>query len=212
MNPRCDKSDRAKLSHRIAIVAMFPLALSLSLTSCAVIETTASVAKTTASVVATTVETTVSVAKTTADIGLKTASTAATVGSAAMSAGSAAVSAGAAAKNATAATASVAVAGAVALGSAVKWGVEFSRSEDIEFAAITADGANRFLSKEGSRIETIGCDESRVNQPALLVVNRKGEYSVRTNANANATVNSAGTNATADARSCPVVSINDSKQ
>jgi hypothetical protein len=177
----------------------------VAIVGCGTIETTASVAKVGASVVGTTVSAGATVAKTTAELGLKTASTAATVGGVALTAGSAAVSAGAAAKTATVATYGVAIAGASAVGGTVKWGVENSRSDDLEFAQVVADGSNRFLSKEGARIVTSGCDESKANEPALLVVNRSGEYTVRT-------VRST-TNADADARRCPVVSIqnNDTK-
>jgi hypothetical protein len=179
--------------------------LATTLAACGVIRTTADVAQAGVSVVGTTVSATATVAKTTADIGIKTASTAATIGSAAvsagsatMSAGSAAVSAGAAAKGATAATYSVAVAGATAVGGAVKWGMEFSRADDLEFTQVKAEGANSFVSKEGTSIATNGCDEMVANTPALLVVNRKGEYNVRTRVND-------------DARNCSVVSIVEQK-
>jgi hypothetical protein len=192
------------LSNRVLLLPSV-CALASALGACSVIKTTADVAQTGASIVGTTVSTTASVAKTTADIGLKTVSTAATVGSVTMSAGSAAasaasatVSAGAAAKSATAATYGVAVAGATAVGGAVKWGMEFSRTDDLEFTPVTADGANSFVSKEGRRIATTGCDDAIANAPALLVVNRKGEYSVRGSLNT-------------EARSCPVVTINESK-
>ncbi len=176
--------DRAVPLQRVTVLAMCSLVMS----SCAVVETTASVAKTTASVVATTVETTASVAKTTTDIGLKTASTAATIGgvamsagSATMSAGSAAVSAGAAARTATAATAGVAVAGATAVAGAVKWGIEFSRDNDLEYANITTAGGDRFSSREGARIITQDCSDARSGEPALLVTRRNGDFYVRTN-------------------------------
>jgi hypothetical protein len=184
---------------RRIVLFSFPLGLATVLAACGTLETTASVAKAGVSVVGTTVSTTANVAKTTADLGLKTVSTAATVGSVAMSAGSAAVSAGAAAKNASAATAAVAVAGAVAVGSAVKWGIEFSRSNELQFAPVVADGANIFVTKEGARVATSGCDASRANEPALLVINRSGEYHVRSSTHT-------------DARNCPVLSIHESKQ
>jgi hypothetical protein len=188
-------SRTSPLRRRILAFACL-LACVCALAACSTIETTANVAKASASVVGTAVGTTASVAKTTADVGLKTVSTAAVVGSATLSAGSAAISAGAAARTATAATASVAIAGATAVGSAVKWGVEFSRSEDIEFASVRAESANLFVSKEGARIATNGCDESKANEPALLVTNRKGEFTVRTR----------GDEAT---RECKVVTINE---
>jgi hypothetical protein len=161
------------------------------LSGCGTIQTTANVVKTGASVVGSTVSATTAVASTAADIGLKSASTAASVGSAT-------IAAGAAARTATAATASVAIAGATALGGAVKWGIEFARSEELQHAPIIAEGANAFLSKEGSRVVTLGCDESRANEPALLVINRRGEYLVRTRA-------------TEGAKECAVVSINEQK-
>jgi hypothetical protein len=150
-----------------------------ALVACSTIETTANVAKAGASVVGTAVTTTAAVATTTAELGLKTASAAATVGSTAAAAGSAAISAGAAAKNATAATAAVAVAGASVAAGAVKWGIEFSRDSDLEYANVAADGGDRFSSREGSRIITQDCHEARVGEPALLVTRRSGDFRVR---------------------------------
>lgn len=146
---------------------------------CSVVRTTADVAATSASAVGKAVDTTAMVAKTTADIGLKAASTAVVVGGASVGAGSAAISAAAATRSAAAATASVAMTGVIAVGSAVKWGVEFARQDDLEFATIAAEGANQFLSKEGARIVTHGCDDIKAHEPALLVAQRSGEFNVR---------------------------------
>ncbi len=163
----------------------------VSLSACSTVATTANALKAGASVVGTTVNATTSVASTAADIGLKSASTAANVGSAA-------ITAGAAARTASAATASVAIAGATAIGGAVKWGIEHARSEELQHTPMTAEGSNAFVSKEGSRVVTLGCDESRANDPALLVINRRGEYLVRTRA-------------VDTAKECAVVSINEQK-
>jgi hypothetical protein len=176
------------------LLASFAACVSVALAGCSTIETTAHVAKAGASVVGTAVATTASVAATTAEIGLKTASTVATVGATAASAGSAAVSAGAAAKSASAATAAVAVAGATAVAGAVKWGIEFSRDNDIQYANLTADGADRFSSGEGARIVTQDCSEARAGEPALLVTRRSGDVYVRTHG-----------------RECLVLFINDAK-
>jgi hypothetical protein len=151
----------------------------VALTACSTIETTASVAKAGASVVGTAVTTTAAVASTTAELGLKTASAAATVGSTAAAAGSAAVSAGAAAKTASAATAGAVIVGASAVASAVKWGIEFSRDNDLEYANITNEGGDRFSSREGSRILTQDCQDARAGEPALLVTRRSGDFRVR---------------------------------
>jgi hypothetical protein len=171
----CAQSFVSSRSFVIAVAATF------ALTACSTIETTANVAKAGASVVGTAVSTTATVATTTAELGLKTASTVATVGGTAASAGSAAISAGAAAKTASAATAVAAVAGATAVAGAVKWGIEFSRENELEYANVKADGGDRFSSREGSRIITQDCNEARAGEPGLLVTRRSGDFYVRMN-------------------------------
>jgi hypothetical protein len=187
---------RASISNKVKRLsfAYCVASASLALAACSTIETTGNVIKAGASVAGTAVTTTASVAATSAELGLKTASTVATVGSTVASAGSAAVSAGAAAKTATAATAAVAVAGASVAVSAVKWGMEFSRDNDIQYASLITDGGDRFSSGEGARITTQDCSDARVGEPALLVTRRSGEFYVRTNG-----------------RECLVLSINDAK-
>jgi hypothetical protein len=145
----------------------------LLLGACSAVRTTADVAFAGASAVGKTVETGATVAKTTTALGLKAASTVALVGGAS-------VSAAAAVRSAAATSASVAVAGAVAMGGAVKWGIEFSRSDDLEFAAVSSQGADRFITKEGEQIFTEGCEHAAMNAPAVLVTLRSGELQVRT--------------------------------
>lgn len=171
----------------------------LLLGACSAVRTTADVAFAGASAVGKTVETTATVAKTTAELGFKTASTAALVGSASVSAAAATTSAAAATRTAAATSASVAIAGAAAVGGAVKWGIEFSRNDDVEFAAVSSHGANRFVTKEGAQIFTEGCAHAAMNEPAVLVTQRSGEFQVRTGK----------TSAGGSQQNCKVLTINE---
>ncbi|TAG46349.1 MAG: hypothetical protein EAZ30_12785 [Betaproteobacteria bacterium] len=147
-------------------------ALSLTLSSCAVVRTGADVASAGVSAVGTVVTTTASVAKTGAEIGLKSASTAASVGTATVGAASAA-------KTVSVATANTAIAGAALVGGGVATAVALSRGAEISHTNVVANAGDSFSAQDGRELHTQGCETMIVGQPGVLVVERDGTHEIR---------------------------------
>jgi hypothetical protein len=135
------------------------------LSGCAVVRTTADVVKTTAGVAGTVVSTTADVAKTGVGMGV--------------TAGSAAVSAAGNAKSLALSTASVAISGASLLGSAVVWGIQLTKTEDVQVAPVVSLGEGRFRSAEGQVVSSTACADVPAQTPALFAMTKDGSAQVR---------------------------------